>query len=210
MKILYGISFLGTFLLANENIVVKNDYSSDVATYRVESNKHGMVLNRKKEKIYLGKSCDVFFKREGKGHWGYYTNGSIWLKFENEVSYTIKDELPKKYGCPTKDIKIEYDDIYAKCVGNNSITNTLINACAGFINHLMEKKIQHLYTDLLKKFKEDSPNSIEKLKDSQKMWQLYKDSECDLEGWAIGTPMYDLCPVEINKERIKRLESLRN
>jgi len=97
MKILYGVLFLGTFLLANENIVVKNDYSSDIATYRVESNKHGMVLSKKNEKIYLGKSCDVFFKREGKGHWGYYKNGSIWLKFENEVSYTIKDELPKKY-----------------------------------------------------------------------------------------------------------------
>ena len=202
---------LSKVLVAQEhkNIVVENNYSGDKITYKVSSNNHGMVLSKKNAKIYLGKSCDVFSKEEGKGHWGYYKNGTVWLKFENELSFSIKDKLPQKYSCPTKDIKISYDEVYAECVGEGAINNSLIHICAGTINHLMEKKIQNMYESLLKTYKEESPESFDKLKESQKMWQSYKEAQCNLEGWAIGTPMYDLCPVRINEERIKNLKGLR-
>jgi len=99
--------------------------------------------------------------------------------------------------------------VYAECVGEGAINNSLIHICAGTINHLMEKKIQNMYESLLKTYKEESPESFDKLKESQKMWQSYKEAQCNLEGWAIGTPMYDLCPVRINEERIKNLKGLR-
>ena len=211
MKQIIVLLLLSKVLVAQEHksIVIQNNYSADKITYKVSSNNHGMVLSQKNEKIYLGKSCDVFSKEEGKGHWGYYKNGTVWLKFENELSFSIKDKLPQKYSCPTKDIKISYDEVYAECVGEGAINNSLIHICAGTINHLMEKKIQNMYESLLKTYKEESPESFDKLKESQKMWQSYKEAQCNLEGWAIGTPMYDLCPVRINEERIKNLKGLR-
>ena len=210
MKKTIVLLLLSKVLVANEaeSVVIQNNYSADTTTYKVSTNNHGIVLSGKNEKIYLGKSCDIFSKEGGKGHWGYYKNGTVWLRFENELSFTIKDKLPKEYGCPTKDIKISYDSIYDECVGDGGVTNAIINACAGTINHLMEKKIQHMYASLLKTYKKDSPESVDILKESQKMWQLYKEAQCDLEGWAIGTPMYDLCPVRINKERMRTLKSL--
>ena len=116
MKKIYLL--LSGCLIVGESMELKNDYTAETREYNLTTNKHGVVLNRKNEKIYLGKSCDVSFEKEGKGHWGYYENGSIWLKFENKISYRIRGELPKKYTFPTKDIKISYDDIYAKCIGN--------------------------------------------------------------------------------------------
>lgn len=76
--------------------------SSEGRKYLIKYNKNGAVLKliKTKKKIYLGKDCDVYSKKDGKGIWGW-TNGGFKIIFaNNKISFPKQEvEIPNILKC---------------------------------------------------------------------------------------------------------------
>ncbi|HTU12473.1 MAG TPA: hypothetical protein VMG08_16400 [Allosphingosinicella sp.] len=65
-------------LLAAPAAAQSQDYvQSGGGSWRAEENAHGAVLRRGGATLYLGRSCDAWSPRWGRGRWGYANGG--WL-----------------------------------------------------------------------------------------------------------------------------------
>lgn len=67
-----------------KEVIADTRLSSDSVVYSVTYNKNGAVLaSTSDEKVYLGKDCDSFSKKHGKGTWGW-ANGGFKVMFNNK------------------------------------------------------------------------------------------------------------------------------
>ena len=72
---------------------VETKKSSENDIYKVTYNKHGAVLESKKDKkIYVGKNCDTSSSKYGKGTWGF-ANGGFNIEYKNRHIGFPRQEL---------------------------------------------------------------------------------------------------------------------
>lgn len=103
---------------------------------------------------------------------------------------------------------IDYDKQYQRCLNKEKyINNGLIYECTERVNEQVKKAINSTYQKLQKKFGDDS-YSKEKFDNAQKAWIAYRDAECEFAGHYIGSPMYAICPMEKNIDRLKEMQEL--
>ena len=68
-----------------------------------------------------------------------------------------------------------------------------------------KKEINKLYKQLYTKLRESSPEDALKLEKSQKAWLIYRNNYCELAGLHIGSPLYYVCPMDLNIQRVSEL-----
>lgn len=70
------------------------DYMSGAnVAYKAFANENGFVFKAKNETIYIGKKCDAYSKKYGKGHWGW-ANGGVLISFAKKQIGFPRQESP--------------------------------------------------------------------------------------------------------------------
>jgi hypothetical protein len=68
--------------------------------YTMTTNKNGVVLKSKTETIYLGKDCDAYSRRYGKGTWGW-ANGGVSIELQKgKIGFPRQGSPFKDNRCP--------------------------------------------------------------------------------------------------------------
>lgn len=69
-------------------------------------------------------------------------------------------------------------------------------------------EINKQYGILYKKLKTGDISDALKLENAQKGWIQYRNNHCELMGSIVGSPMYHVCPMDLNIIRAKELGDL--
>lgn len=102
-----------------------------------------------------------------------------------------------------------YSKTYQDCLSKaENLDNMVVHACAGDILGKVNAEMVQKLKSLRKAYLEEAPQDVEKLDDSQKFWESYKDMQCELSGIHIGSPMYSVCPMEKAIQRLKEINDL--
>lgn len=73
-----GLATLGFALSATTTTAAATDMSTATGQrYRVSLNDHGAVLHGTGGPVYLGRDCDAWSKRDGKGRWQWANGGVV-------------------------------------------------------------------------------------------------------------------------------------
>jgi uncharacterized protein YecT (DUF1311 family) len=97
------------------------------------------------------------------------------------------------------------EQVYDKCLGNETLNNTLVMGCAEEASAAAKKEITRLYAKLQAELPAEDGKSLE---EAQRSWIRYRDLHCKLAGDHVGTPMYSVCPMDLNIARAKELAEL--
>lgn len=101
------------------------------------------------------------------------------------------------------------EDIYSRCINQAGGTNNaVVLGCSVSASDVYKKKINRAYQKIYTGLKADEPEEAQKLENSQKAWLAYRNNHCELMGKYVGSPMYDYCPMELNKQRSEELEAI--
>ncbi|WP_447749098.1 lysozyme inhibitor LprI family protein [Pseudomonas nicosulfuronedens] len=91
----------------------------------------------------------------------------------------------------------DYSKEYDLCLSKTpQLDNLAIHLCAERISVAVNKKITVALGYLRKVYAEIAPQDIDKLDKSQENWVVYRNSQCELAGNHIGSPMLSLCPMQ--------------
>ena len=100
----------------------------------------------------------------------------------------------------------EYDDLYSACLDQaGSINNGVVMECSGEVAEQAEIEMMQRYNSIYARLVADSPDDAQKLESSQNAWRVYRDTQCDLAGMYVGSPMYGFCPMQLNAARALEL-----
>lgn len=111
---------------------------------------------------------------------------------------------------------IDYKKMHGNCwddaqkKSNGRMTTGNLAACAEGTSVEAKKEMNTLYKRLYKNLSESSPEDALKLEQSQKAWLIYRDKYCELAGSQIGSPMYAVCPMDLNIQRVNELREFFN
>jgi uncharacterized protein YecT (DUF1311 family) len=101
--------------------------------------------------------------------------------------------------------RLPLEQVYDKCLGNETLNNTLVMGCAEEASAAAKKEITRLYEKLQGGLPEEDGKALE---EAQRAWIRYRDLHCKLAGAHVGTPMYSVCPMDLNIERARQLAEL--
>jgi uncharacterized protein YecT (DUF1311 family) len=103
----------------------------------------------------------------------------------------------------------DYDRMYGDCLKEAGATNNgTVTACAEATTDSAKKEMNALYQRLHERLATESPGDADKLERSQKAWLAYRNSQCELAGSYVGSPMYSFCPMKLNIARVHELREL--
>jgi uncharacterized protein YecT (DUF1311 family) len=77
--------------------------------------------------------------------------------------------------------------------------------CADEASEAAKREITRLYAKLQAQL---PPEDAKALEASQRAWIHYRDIQCKLAGDHVGTPMYSVCPMDLNIARAVELAEL--
>ncbi|WP_343716247.1 lysozyme inhibitor LprI family protein [Inquilinus sp.] len=101
----------------------------------------------------------------------------------------------------------DYDKIYSDCVAEaGGANNGTVSACAEGVADQTKPEMNRLYQAILAKM--NGRADAAKLEKAQKAWIVYRDNYCELAGSYVGSPMYYVCPMTLNIERVKQLREM--
>jgi uncharacterized protein YecT (DUF1311 family) len=114
----------------------------------------------------------------------------------------------------TEKNQINYESMNANCFQEaqkenkgKMVTGTVV-ACAEGTSTEAKKEINILYKKLYEKLLVTSPEKALTLEESQKSWVKYRNKHCTLAYELVGSPMYYVCPMDLNVLRVKELRQL--
>ncbi|MGE9762728.1 lysozyme inhibitor LprI family protein [Pseudomonas sp. PDM20] len=84
----------------------------------------------------------------------------------------------------------------------------VVHACADDISRRVNAEMVQKLKSLRKAYVEEAPQDVERLDESQRFWESYRDMQCELSGVHIGSPMYSVCPMEKAIQRLKEINYL--
>lgn len=103
----------------------------------------------------------------------------------------------------------DFQASYNDCLNaTQPINNSSVYSCADSTNELVKKEINYLYRKIYEQFSENYPEDASKLERAQKAWLEYRKSQCELAGSHIGSPMFSVCPMNMNIQRARELREL--
>ncbi len=105
------------------------------------------------------------------------------------------------------DISRKYQSMYDSCTNKSKlINNSVIYTCAETISEKVKAHINITYKQLYNKLqRESSYESAKLLENEQKSWLNFRNASCEFEGHFVGSPMYSICPMNSNIERLQIL-----
>lgn len=105
------------------------------------------------------------------------------------------------------DINKKYQNMYESCINKSkAINNSVIYDCAETTSEKVKTLINLTYKQLYTKFqKQQSSEALRLLETEQKTWLNYRNASCDFDGYFIGSPMYSICPMNFNIDRLATL-----
>uniref|UniRef100_A4XU82 Lysozyme inhibitor LprI-like N-terminal domain-containing protein n=1 Tax=Ectopseudomonas mendocina (strain ymp) TaxID=399739 RepID=A4XU82_ECTM1 len=103
----------------------------------------------------------------------------------------------------------DYDMQYQACLdASGAINNASVAGCAEGVSEAAKKEMNRVYQQLFLKLQEGAPQDAQQLEATQKAWLIYRNSQCDLQGKHVGSPMYYTCPMQLNIQRVEELKFL--
>ena len=105
------------------------------------------------------------------------------------------------------DISKKYQNMYDSCMSKSKfINNSVIYNCAETISEKVKTHINITYKQLFSQLqRENSYESAKLLESEQKGWVNFRNASCSFEGHFVGSPMYSICPMNFNIERLQTL-----
>ncbi len=115
------------------------------------------------------------------------------------------------------EVDVDYDEQYSNCVDESDfIDNATIYSCSQYVSDDVLLQIDKVYGKIKKELNKSGKldkwdkEQIQEFKSSQEAWLQYRDKQCKLEGFYIGSPYYTLCPMYMNINRLSELKTLLN
>lgn len=104
---------------------------------------------------------------------------------------------------PSAQASKAYDDCIEQA---GPINNSIVFGCAEQAEAPIRKQMNRVYAQLHADLKAQEPSLADKLEVAQKAWLEYRNRQCELEGWLVGTPMQPICSLEMNETRLQQLK----
>ena len=80
--------------------------------------------------------------------------------------------------------------------------------CAEGASESAKKEMNRVYQRLYLKLQQTSQEDAQQLENAQKAWLIYRNEHCDMLGKYDGSPMYTICPMKLNIDRVAELQLL--
>lgn len=102
-----------------------------------------------------------------------------------------------------------YRQHYDDCLREHGpINNGVVAACAEGTSELVKRDMNRLYQALYRRLEQQRPEHAAQLERAQRAWLRYRKEHCELQGALVGSPLYLVCPMEMNIERVAELQYL--
>lgn len=102
------------------------------------------------------------------------------------------------------DISTRYED----CIRTNPQKLSAAAVCAEGASESAKKEMSRVYQRLYLKLQQTSQEDAQQLENAQKAWLIYRNEHCDMLGKYDGSPMYTICPMKLNIDRVSELQLL--
>ena len=102
------------------------------------------------------------------------------------------------------DISTRYED----CIRTNPQKLSAAAVCAEGASESAKKEMNRVYQRLYLKLQQTSQEDAQQLENAQKAWLIYRNEHCDMLGKYDGSPMYTICPMKLNIDRVAELQLL--
>lgn len=102
------------------------------------------------------------------------------------------------------DISTRYED----CIRTNPQKLSAAAVCAEGASESAKKEMNRVYQRLYLKLQQTSQEDAQQLENAQKAWLIYRNEHCDMLGKYDGSPMYTICPMKRNIDRVAELQLL--
>ena len=102
------------------------------------------------------------------------------------------------------DISTHYED----CIRTNPQKLSAAAVCAEGASESAKKEMNRVYQRLYLKLQQTSQEDAQQLENAQKAWLIYRNEHCDMLGKYDGSPMYTICPMKLNIDRVAELQLL--
>ena len=102
------------------------------------------------------------------------------------------------------DISTRYED----CIRTNPQKLSAAAVCAEGASESAKKEMNRIYQRLYLKLQQTSQEDAQQLENAQKAWLIYRNEHCDMLGKYDGSPMYAICPMKLNIDRVAELQLL--
>ena len=102
------------------------------------------------------------------------------------------------------DISTRYED----CIRTNPQKLSAAAVCAEGASESAKKEMNRIYQRLYLKLQQTSQEDAQQLENAQKAWLIYRNEHCDMLGKYDGSPMYTICPMKLNIDRVAELQLL--
>ena len=102
------------------------------------------------------------------------------------------------------DISTRYED----CIRTNPQKLSAAAVCAEGASESAKKEMNRVYQRLYLKLQQTSQEDAQQLENAQKAWLIYRNGHCDMLGKYDGSPMYTICPMKLNIDRVAELQLL--
>ena len=102
------------------------------------------------------------------------------------------------------DISTRYED----CIRTNPQKLSAAAVCAEGASESAKKEMNRVYQRLYLKLQQTSQEDAQQLENAQKAWLIYRNEHCDMLGKYDGSPMYIICPMKLNIDRVAELQLL--
>ena len=102
------------------------------------------------------------------------------------------------------DISTRYED----CIRTTPPTLSAAAVCAEGASESAKKEMNRVYQRLYLKLQQTSQEDAQQLENAQKAWLIYRNEHCNMLGKYDGSPMYTICPMKLNIDRVAELQLL--
>ena len=102
------------------------------------------------------------------------------------------------------DISTRYED----CIRTNPQKLSAAAVCAEGASESAKKEMNRVYQRLYLKLQQTSQEDAQQLENAQQAWLIYRNEHCDMLGKYDGSPMYTICPMKLNIDRVAELQLL--
>lgn len=102
------------------------------------------------------------------------------------------------------DISTRYED----CIRTNPQKLSAAAVCAEGASESAKKEMNRVYQRLYLKLQQTSQEDAQQLENAQRAWLIYRNEHCDMLGKYDGSPMYTICPMKLNIDRVAELQLL--
>ena len=105
----------------------------------------------------------------------------------------------------------DYRAAYDECQKNSASAGptAMVDECAEYVANETKHEMNALYKSIHDQLQSKSPEDADEFDKAQKSWLAYRKAHCDLAGKYVGSPMFLVCPMDLDIERIDQLRQLK-